>query len=499
MLLRPFLPNAVIVWFVGQVSNGGVIIWTIRWNRSDDASALGFRDRFHGENADSGFVEGERRLDEGTDNLLPADFGDLGKHPPLWKDKIIVVGYVEDTVCDVRPNKTACLAVHGLGPKRCGYEIDLGGGRQSIDDRFGTISPFQDGYLDGRVLLHANSFSVATVMVQAGLLVKRRVHGISLPEFDLAEVLELVHLPPHKRVVVRVGIGGDKRTAPVGTHAEAHEIVHAGLRKNMDPVIGIGKTVDFLAWDAEAEHNLKLKLGLARLGDGFALVGLEYRHVGGAGGGPGGRGRSRGRGRGSGVGLGVNGEVLDVAFEVLAEHIHLADKLVGTRLDGHASAVEAERHEHTLAAHPGIAGGELDFGYGKAVADMKRPIHVRVSNGAEELGLLGTQVFGGDGVEGHIVGGWGGSIEDMVVCPLLLESLLDFDEDVTLLGLSKRSTGAQRPDGYAADYTHILKLTGFLGDWGLKSAVGSGVGHGGQGETWVSPPVCRKRRLDWKK
>jgi hypothetical protein len=66
-----------------------------------------------------------------------------------------------------------------------------------------------------------------------------------------------------------------------------------------------------------------------------------------------------------------------------------------------------------------------------------------------------------------MVGGWGGGIEKMVICPLLLESLLDLDEDVALLGLSVELTQAQLSYGNAGN-THNSQTEGFSGALGAQ-------------------------------
>ena len=57
-------------------------------------------------------------------------------------------------------------------------------------------------------------------MVHAWLAVLGTVDGVALAELDLAELVELVRLPPDKRVVVWVGVRGDERTSPVDPRAE---------------------------------------------------------------------------------------------------------------------------------------------------------------------------------------------------------------------------------------------------------------------------------------
>ena len=70
-------------------------------------------------------------------------------------------------------------------------------------------------HLDERVLLRPHPLSTGPVVVHAGLAIFGREDSVSLPKLDLVLLLEVDELPPHKRVVERVGISGDEGATPI--------------------------------------------------------------------------------------------------------------------------------------------------------------------------------------------------------------------------------------------------------------------------------------------
>jgi hypothetical protein len=66
---------------------------------------------------------------------------------------------------------------------------------------------------------------------------------------------------------------------------------------------------------------------------------------------------------------------------------------------------------------------------------MQGAVHVGVGHASEELGLLLTQLGGGDGVEGDLVGRGSIGLEDTVLLPFLLILLFDSNQRVSLLSL----------------------------------------------------------------
>lgn len=78
----------------------------------------------------------------------------------------------------------------------------------------------------------------------------------------------------------------------------------------------------------------------------------------------------------------------------------------GVDLDGHASAVEAEREKCAFALDSLIPGGNINLAEGESMSQMKLAIHVGVGKGAEPLlcGQLGGRI----------------ELEHLLLSPLLL-------------------------------------------------------------------------------
>ena len=70
-------------------------------------------------------------------------------------------------------------------------------------------------HLDERILLRCHALSASSVVVHAWLFVQGREDGVSLAKFYLASLVEVLEVPANERVVVRVGISRDERSAPV--------------------------------------------------------------------------------------------------------------------------------------------------------------------------------------------------------------------------------------------------------------------------------------------
>ena len=70
-------------------------------------------------------------------------------------------------------------------------------------------------HLDECVLLRCHALSASSVVVHAWLFVQRREDGVSLAKFYLASLVEVLEVPANERVIVRVGISCDERSAPV--------------------------------------------------------------------------------------------------------------------------------------------------------------------------------------------------------------------------------------------------------------------------------------------
>mmetsp|Transcript_5384 Transcript_5384/g.11110 ORF Transcript_5384/g.11110 Transcript_5384/m.11110 type:complete len:232 (-) Transcript_5384:44-739(-) len=156
-------------------------------------------------------------------------------------------------------------------------------------------------------------------------------------------------------------------------------MVHPQRRKVMQPAVGILKFRNHLHGNHFFQYVPLPYDPRARLLDQLGLVPLSFL--------------SRGRGllglfqrrrrqfglhaRSHGlVRLGKGGrtpEILDLHFE-----------LVGRGLDGHARAVERERHQNVLAEMPLVLRAEDGFGQRKRVPDVEQAVGVRIGKVHEE-------------------------------------------------------------------------------------------------------------------
>ena len=404
LLVNPLLLDAVELGLLGELGHHGAIVGGIGGNGGDDTGTLGGEDSVHGEDVNL-LVDGERSVDEGTDEIGTDDISSLLNDALLLEDalvchvlsgalgddKVLVLGGLVDAVLEGRADEAADLAVHGLGTKGGGAEVDVGALGELALESLGSLgSPLLDLELESSVLLGKDTLTLATVVVHAGLAILDGVDGVALAELDLVELLETVHLPANESIVVGVGVGGDELTAPVDTGTEVGEILLALGREELEPVLGIGELVNLLDGNAERLEDLELVLGATGLCDSLALLGVELGDV------LLGLGSS---GRGSGGSSTLNDLLLLVALKLLAKHLNLLDQLVGRGLDGQTGAVVALGEEGALALHAGEAGVVLNLGEAEGVAGVEAAVHVGVGDGAEELGVLFAQLIGGDGVE----------------------------------------------------------------------------------------------------
>jgi hypothetical protein len=98
--------------------------------------------------------------------------------------------------------------------------------------------------------------------------------------------------------------------------------------------------------------------------------------------------------------------------------------------------MESEREEGSLALHARKTGLEFDFGKRERVTGVKGSVHVGECHAAEELGVVLADNI--DIVGGVLLDRGGIGFKDVVLGPLRLVLLLDRDEGITFIRLSKR-------------------------------------------------------------
>lgn len=118
-------------------------------------------------------------------------------------------------VLELGTHKAVGLAIHRLRTERRRHKEDLATADLAFQRSLGLRAPLNNLHLDAGVLLRAKSLTLRAVVVHAGLSVFWAVDRVALSELDLAELVELVRLPSHKAVVIRVRVGGDERPSPV--------------------------------------------------------------------------------------------------------------------------------------------------------------------------------------------------------------------------------------------------------------------------------------------
>lgn len=105
--------------------------------------------------------------------------------------------------------------LHRLGTESSSDEENLSAPNLSFDDSFCSWAPFKRFHLYTSVLLRAKSLAVLPVVVHTWLAVFRAVYRVPFTEFNLAEFVKFVDLPPNECVVVWIGVGGEECAAPI--------------------------------------------------------------------------------------------------------------------------------------------------------------------------------------------------------------------------------------------------------------------------------------------
>ena len=190
-----------------------------------------------------------------------------------------------------------------------------------------------------------------------------------------------LHSPAHERVVERIRVRRDEAAPPVDAAAHRRDVPLRQGGEELQPVRRVPEGGDVLLGDSRQLHDLPLRRSRALLGGRLRLLARELGGVllgGGRGrGGVGGRGRS---------------DALLGFLLLPGEHggapkvLHLLCEPVRAGLDRHAGAVERLREQHPVPTEPAVRRGELELRQGKGVAQVEEAVHVRVGEGAEELG-----------------------------------------------------------------------------------------------------------------
>ena len=297
----------------------------------------------------------------------------------LGHDQDLAVLELEGAVLALGQHEAVGLAVHSLGTQGGGGEVDILALQGGVVERaVGGVGRDHQQLHDG-VLLGHHAFATGAVVVSTHLLILHRIDIRTEAGADAVATVEDVELPADEGVVHGVHRGGDEGAAPVNRRAERLKVSHTQRREVVQPLQRIGELRDLL----ERNHlgqNVPLAHGLVAglsLHDEFGLLAL---------------------------GLGSNSlcsRLLlnrSVGFFILllGENRRAAVssdfflQLVGSSLDGHASAVEAERKKNILSLQTMESGSKFSFSHAVCVTKMKSAVHVWIRKGHHELFACGV-------------------------------------------------------------------------------------------------------------
>ena len=105
----------------------------------------------------------------------------------------------------------------------------------------------------------ADALALVTIVVHARLRVRFGEDGGSLAERDEVAVLQLIELPAHERVVVRVVVGRQKGAPPVHPHAKLEQVRLAQGRKHFEPMHRVDKGDGLLWREAHRAEDIPLR------------------------------------------------------------------------------------------------------------------------------------------------------------------------------------------------------------------------------------------------
>ena len=192
-----------------------------------------------------------RRAHRGAEQLAPphleqllglAPLGEevLEGHVPrraLSADPDLATGRFVRAVLALREDPRVGLSAHGLGAEGAGEQVD----GLALEGAHRVGEGLEQPHLERRVLLRRDALALVSVVVHARLAVSFGEDRRALPEGDEVALAQLVELPAHERVVVRVVVGRDERTTPVDPKAETDQVGLASRWEVLEPVDRVDK------------------------------------------------------------------------------------------------------------------------------------------------------------------------------------------------------------------------------------------------------------------
>lgn len=71
-------------------------------------------------------------------------------------------------------------------------------------------------------------------------------------------LLEMPKLPPDERIIVLISVGGDERPSPIRMQPKEVQIMLADGREILEPMVGVGKSINLIFWNAHFLHYVVL-------------------------------------------------------------------------------------------------------------------------------------------------------------------------------------------------------------------------------------------------
>mmetsp|Transcript_6261 Transcript_6261/g.10189 ORF Transcript_6261/g.10189 Transcript_6261/m.10189 type:complete len:687 (-) Transcript_6261:112-2172(-) len=404
-----------------EVAESSPVVGRIGRHRSNDSSSLSHRNGGHGqginllilgERGAQGLADKVSSLQLGEARVLAELLGHLLEGEvtgrSLTAHEVLAAGHLVHSVLALGQHIAVSLSVHGLRSQSSGHEEHVLSSQ--LGDHLGQLEELN---LDTNVLLGANALTLCAVVISARLLVELGIDSVLLAVVDVSLALEQLELPADEAVEVGVLAGGDHGSTPVSRHADQLKILLALRREELQPLLGVLELRDFSLRDADLHEDLILSgrhfddlgglllLLVASLGLALLLSGLLFLLL-----------------------LGLDGSSRLLRSGLSLEDLRLES--VGSGLDGHTRAVEAEREESAPALLPLVTSSELGLRHGEGVAQVEVPVHVREGECDHKLAVVLL-------LDSHIVVGLGGvDVGEVggVGRPVLLHGDLDLSESV---------------------------------------------------------------------
>ena len=143
------------------------------------------------------------------------------------------------------PEKAVSFSVHRFGAEGGNNHEHLPAAGLFTDNGLGCWTPVHDLHLHRRVLLRAESLTIPIIVIHAQLVIFRAIDGAPLAKLDLAELVQFVHLPEHKRVEVGVRIRRLEAASPVNARTKGVIIGDGDGREVSQPMQRVRKLLDF--------------------------------------------------------------------------------------------------------------------------------------------------------------------------------------------------------------------------------------------------------------